>query len=668
MHARNEAQQRTVRRSNLKLRQLVLAITLAGTGLSVIPAQAAYIDTPEGFVRQQYRDFLGRDGENEGINYWVAELNAGKTTQAKMATQFFASEEFQNRIAPIARLYLAYFRRMPDYPGLMYWQNQILAGKSLQDISNAFASSQEFSQTYGSLSNEAFINLVYQNVLAREPDAPGKAYWLQQMQQGKNRGEVMTGFSESAEFRQTSYNQIQVTMMYAGMLRREPEESGFNYWVDQLNNGKSPTELVASFLSSPEYRNRFTTLAGLQAAWTQAVDIAATTNFQFLQLNQQWEGGNFNQLGAPAIASLVSQYTTAGEMLQNALNHVNTVSAEMSTLQAPIAGLITGAAGASVPGGGNVPIGLPIKIGQHIQDTKNEVSKCQQLLEDDPNAYLTCTNKLRIEKTLAATGTGLSAIAGTAAGLGAKLIVSGAAFAGSGAAITVGGPLLVGAGVALGVKLLWSYCTSSGNIISYPLLAATGTGEVCHMQTGNVSPGEKVPAMIPGTADLMISIPGYVPVVLKNFTPPANGEDLKLDFDPVPADPNNPGQVITVDYNAVPNTASSCDQISAITASYSPLNPAAYQGVTVTGQLIPAVANCPMNYSIVGTDGYRKSESKTSSSAGTSTFSIPGGAGGVHDVVTISSNNFTYTVTYTFRGTTSALIQTLDGGAMPRVR
>jgi hypothetical protein len=54
-----------------------------------------------------------------------------------------------------------------------------------------------------------------------------------------------------------SYNQVYVTMMYTGMLRRAPEQGGFDYWVGVMNGGQSGLGLVQAFLDSQEYRYRF---------------------------------------------------------------------------------------------------------------------------------------------------------------------------------------------------------------------------------------------------------------------------------------------------------------------------------------------------------------------------------------------------------------------------
>lgn len=101
----------------------------------------------------------------------------------------------------VARLYSAYFDRAPDAGGWGFWNQQSVDGMTLWRASDFFADSTEFKQIYGaSLSNQAFLELVYQNVLDRSPDAGGLQYWLQRMASGTTRGQVMVFFSESPEY------------------------------------------------------------------------------------------------------------------------------------------------------------------------------------------------------------------------------------------------------------------------------------------------------------------------------------------------------------------------------------------------------------------------------------------------------------------------------------
>jgi hypothetical protein len=210
------------------------------------------------FAMQQYRDFLGREGDSGGINFWTDRINTAANTRAQVVESFFNSAEFQQTVAPVVRLYFAYFLRIPDYVGLQYWINYYKAGHSFDEISQAFAGSPEFANTYGSLSNGSFVFLVYRNVLGRNPDSAGFAYWTNQLDTGaRTRGQVMLVFSESAEYKSVSINMVYVTMMYVGMLRRAPDQGGFDFWVGYLNNGNSGLALIGGFLAAPEYRARF---------------------------------------------------------------------------------------------------------------------------------------------------------------------------------------------------------------------------------------------------------------------------------------------------------------------------------------------------------------------------------------------------------------------------
>ena len=104
----------------------------------------------------------------------------------------------QEETGPIGRLYYAYFLRKPDTAGLHHWINQDLP---TSEVSQKFTQSAEFKQRYGSLSDEEFVDLVYSNVLERTPDEEGRNGWVAQLKEGKSRGEIMIGFSDSQEFR-----------------------------------------------------------------------------------------------------------------------------------------------------------------------------------------------------------------------------------------------------------------------------------------------------------------------------------------------------------------------------------------------------------------------------------------------------------------------------------
>lgn len=216
----------------------------------------------EDFVRQQYQDLLHRSADGAGLAYWSEQLRTGQISRAELVQRFLASQEFQGRLAPLVRLYFAYFQRIPDYAGLQYWIGAMYpqgepSGLSLQSVSQAFAASPEFERSYGALGEVDFVRLVYQNVLGREPDAAGQAHWVGQLQRGLSRGALMLQFSESAEYQVFHQGSTEVVMTYVGLLRRAPEQTGFDHWLAQLQGGASIVELIESFLRSPEYNRRF---------------------------------------------------------------------------------------------------------------------------------------------------------------------------------------------------------------------------------------------------------------------------------------------------------------------------------------------------------------------------------------------------------------------------
>lgn len=226
--------------------------------VSVVDVAGTPLTDDTEFIKQVSRDFLNREIDQAGLTYWSGRLSTASLTRAALVEQFLLSPEFSQNISPVARLYFAYFLRLPDYTGLMYWVNSYTQGTPLNDVSNAFATSTEFQQSYGTLSNAQFVQTVYQNVLGRQPDAGGLAYWTAELDAGRvARGQVMVGFSESVEYQQIQANPVYVTMVYIGLLRRAPDQSGYDYWVARMNQGNSGQELINQFLTSAEYANRF---------------------------------------------------------------------------------------------------------------------------------------------------------------------------------------------------------------------------------------------------------------------------------------------------------------------------------------------------------------------------------------------------------------------------
>lgn len=101
---------------------------------------------------------------------------------------------------PILRIYLAALDRIPDQSGLQYWTEVNRGGQSLPSIAGYFMESDEFRQKFGTPDDEGFVELVYQNVLDRSPDASGLAYWVGLLEEGHTRSAILNGFAQSPEF------------------------------------------------------------------------------------------------------------------------------------------------------------------------------------------------------------------------------------------------------------------------------------------------------------------------------------------------------------------------------------------------------------------------------------------------------------------------------------
>lgn len=215
------------------------------------------------FVKQQYLDFWGYVPDAATLNSWVNQLKSGFSTRAGIVQYLMQSDPFQGRLGSIIRLYTAYFKRLPDYEGLMYWYSNMYPtnggqGSNLVYVSDAFANSNEFVMTYGSLDNFAFVTRVYQNVLGRSPEPGGYAYWVGRLADGMPRGEVMVGFSESAENRQASINSQLIILAYVGMLHRAPQSSEHARWLADIQAGRADAlSLINALLQSSEYLARF---------------------------------------------------------------------------------------------------------------------------------------------------------------------------------------------------------------------------------------------------------------------------------------------------------------------------------------------------------------------------------------------------------------------------
>lgn len=209
------------------------------------------------YVNWQYFDFAAATPTADELTWWRAYLNGGSNPGGLQAFLLDQDTAVADTTAPIVRLYMAYFKRAPDYDGYNLWVGQLRQGNTVPNISETFARSPEFQQTYGSLTNPAFVDLLYRNVFNRTADANGRAFWIDNLNNGWTRGRVMAAFSESPEFKNQTSIASDVARLYLHMFRRSPDAGGWAGWQNQMRAGVSLESVANSFRLSPEYRNRF---------------------------------------------------------------------------------------------------------------------------------------------------------------------------------------------------------------------------------------------------------------------------------------------------------------------------------------------------------------------------------------------------------------------------
>jgi hypothetical protein len=119
----------------------------------------------------------------------------------------------------IARLYQGALHRAGDSSGLGYWINQLDNGNTLADVAGGFINGDEFLRNYGSaISDSQFLTNLYSNMLGRAPDAAGYEYWLNDLQNGATKEQTLINFSESAEGIAYTYDLLANGINYESLL------------------------------------------------------------------------------------------------------------------------------------------------------------------------------------------------------------------------------------------------------------------------------------------------------------------------------------------------------------------------------------------------------------------------------------------------------------------
>ena len=259
------------------------------------------IDEARFFVRQHYHDFLNREPDQSGWDFWTGEITQCGTDpqcvevkRINVSAAFFLSIEFQETGYLVYRTYKAAYgdatspnvagtvpvvrlnEFLPDTQqigqgvrvGIGDWEQQLEANKqayALEFVQRArFVGAYPLTMTAaqfvdklnqnagGALTQAERDQLIAQLSAAADPNA-GRASALRQV-------------AENPLLRQREFNRAFVLMQYYGYLRRDPDSvndtdfRGWKFWLDKLNEANGnyvQAEMVKAFLDSIEYRRRF---------------------------------------------------------------------------------------------------------------------------------------------------------------------------------------------------------------------------------------------------------------------------------------------------------------------------------------------------------------------------------------------------------------------------
>ena len=245
--------------------------TQALSGLAFVALAPNPINDEQLFVRQHYLDFLDREPDPGGLDYWTRRITSCgndarciNVARIDVSAAFFISTEFQDTGYFVYRLYKASFGSRPTFAQFMPDRGRVIGGVDLEASKQAFAGEwvqrPAFLQIYPqAMTPDQFVNKLY-DTAGLTPFTAERQQQIQAMTTGgKTRVQVLNDVIETAVFKQNEFNPAFVLMQYFGYLRRDPDAGGYQFWLNILNN-RDPSNyrgMVCAFITSREYQERF---------------------------------------------------------------------------------------------------------------------------------------------------------------------------------------------------------------------------------------------------------------------------------------------------------------------------------------------------------------------------------------------------------------------------
>jgi hypothetical protein len=142
--------------------------------------------------------------------------------------------------------------------GVGNWQRDLEANK--QAFASAWVQRPEFQSAYGGLSNEGYVDTLigHTGVVFSQSERDALIDGL--VKGSLTRAGALRRIAENQTFVSAKRNAVFVMMEYFGYLRRDADASGFQFWLNKLNQfggNFEQAEMVKAFLNSGEYRQRF---------------------------------------------------------------------------------------------------------------------------------------------------------------------------------------------------------------------------------------------------------------------------------------------------------------------------------------------------------------------------------------------------------------------------
>ena len=230
-------------------------------GLQVFALTRYYtLDVLEAFVTDVYLAALARPPDASEMAYWVDVLTTTPTpdTVRGMLHVVFESPEFRQRpVTPwqyVTALYQAMLGREPDRAESDWWVQAVL--DRFNTLLPAFLDSPEFQHLVPNCQDLGAVTLLvgrlYQQALRRVPSWEEIAWWTQDIVTWCALEEAVEVFFNTGEYLGVPRTLADhVTVLYQALLAREPDAGEQAWWVEYLAGQLA--DLEDDIMASPEF-------------------------------------------------------------------------------------------------------------------------------------------------------------------------------------------------------------------------------------------------------------------------------------------------------------------------------------------------------------------------------------------------------------------------------